>query len=63
MRVCKHGCDVKRFCFSRAIHESANLKNGFELKNSSTRLLYLPISSSAKTGEIFGNMLCYFFFA
>ena len=48
---------------SSANHESTNLKKGFDLKNSSTRLLYLPISSSAKTGEIFGNMLCYFFFA
>ena len=26
MRVCKHGCDVKMFCFSRAYHASTNLK-------------------------------------
>ena len=26
MRVCKHGCDVKMFCFSRANHSSTNLK-------------------------------------
>ena len=26
MRVCKHGCDVKLFCFSRANHASTNLK-------------------------------------
>ena len=26
MRVCKHGCDVKMFCFSRANHASTNLK-------------------------------------
>ena len=26
MRVCKHGCDVKMFCFSRANHVSTNLK-------------------------------------
>ena len=25
-RVCKHGCDVKVFCFSRANHASTNLK-------------------------------------
>ena len=25
MRVCKHGCDVKMFCFSRANHVSTNL--------------------------------------
>ena len=26
MRACKHGCDVKMFCFSRANHASTNLK-------------------------------------
>ena len=26
MRVCKHGCGVKMFCFSRANHASTNLK-------------------------------------
>ena len=26
MRLCKHGCDVKMFCFSRANHVSTNLK-------------------------------------
>ena len=26
MRVCKHGCDVKMFCFSRANQASRNLK-------------------------------------
>ena len=26
MRVCKHGCDVKVYCFSRANHASTNLK-------------------------------------
>ena len=26
MRVCKHGCDVKMFCFSRANHSSTNLE-------------------------------------
>ena len=25
MRVCKHGCDVKMFCFSRANHVNTNL--------------------------------------
>ena len=29
MRVCKHGCDVKMFCFSRANHVSTNLKKFF----------------------------------
>ena len=27
VRVCKHGCGVKLFCFSRANHASMNLKN------------------------------------
>ena len=31
MRVCKHGYDVKMFCFSRANHATTQ---GFELKNS-----------------------------
>ena len=26
MNVCKHGCGVKLFCFSRANHASTNLK-------------------------------------
>ena len=26
MRVSKHGCGVKKFCFSRANHASTNLK-------------------------------------
>ena len=61
MRVCKHGCDIKMFCFSRANHASANLKKVFELKTS-TSLLYSPISSSDETWKIFRNMLRQFFF-
>ena len=52
MRVCKHGCDVKMFCFSRANHASMNLKKGFEFKTSIS-LRYLPISSSAETWKFF----------
>ena len=37
MRVCKHGCDVKMFCFSRANHVSMNLKKVFKFK---TRQVY-----------------------
>ena len=59
MRVCKHGCDVKMFCFSRA-RVSMNLS--FWVQNS-TRLLYLPIPSSAETWKIFTNKLCQFCFA
>ena len=57
MRVCKHGCDVKMFCFSRANHASTN----FWVQNSK-RLLYLPILSSAETWKIFANKLYQFCF-
>ena len=50
MRVCKHGCGVKLFGFSRANHASMNLKS-FRVQNS-TSLLYLPISSSAEIWKI-----------
>ena len=50
MRVCKHGCGVKLFGFSRANHASMNLKS-FRVQNS-TSLLYLPIPSSAETWKI-----------
>ena len=50
MKVCKRGCDV-----NDVLHK---FEEGFELKNSSTSLLYLPISSSAETWKIFRNMLC-----
>ena len=32
MRVCKHGCDIKMFCFSRANHASTNLKKALSWK-------------------------------
>ena len=37
MRVCKHGCDVKMFCFSHAYHASTNLKKVLSWK---TRQIY-----------------------
>ena len=49
MKVCKRGCDV-----NDVLHK---FEKGFELKNSSRSLLYLPISSSAETWKIFRNML------
>ena len=57
MRVCKHDCDVKMFCFSRANHASTN----FWVQNS-TSLLYLPIPSSAETWKIVTKKVCQFFF-
>ena len=60
MRVCKHGCGVKLFGFSRANHVSANLKK-FSSSNS-TSLLYLPIPSSAETWKIVTKKVSQFFF-
>ena len=37
MRVCKHGCEVKMFCFSRANHASTNLK---KVSSRKTRQVY-----------------------
>ena len=47
MRACKHCCDVKMFCFSRANHARSSLKK-FSVDNS-TSSFYLPTSSSAET--------------
>ena len=39
MRVCKHGCDIKMFCFLRANRTSMNLKS-FWVENSTSLLIY-----------------------
>ena len=62
MRVCKHGCGVKLFDFSRPNHASTNFKKSFQVQTS-TSLLYLPIPSSAETWEIVTKKVCQFFFA
>ena len=59
MRLCKHGSDVKMFAFS-ALVTQARIWKSFWVQNS-TRLLYLPIPSSAETWKIFTNKLCQFF--
>ena len=51
MRVCKHGCDVKMFCFSSANHASTNLK-----KFSSSKRVKL------ETWKIVTKKVCQFFF-
>ena len=58
MRVCKHGCGVKLFGFSRANHASTKIR----VQNSKS-LLYLPIPSSAETWKIVTKKVCTFFFA
>ena len=40
MRVCKHGCGVKLFGFSRANHASTNLKKVFEFKTRQVYFIY-----------------------
>ena len=45
MRVCKHGCGVKMFCFSRANHASTNLK-----KFSSSKLDKFPLFAHSFVG-------------
>ena len=45
----------------RALITHARISKRFRVENS-TSLLYLPISSSAETWEIFTNMLSQFFF-
>ena len=48
MRVCKHGCDVKMFCFSRDNHASTNLK-----KFSSTKRVKFTLLTHSFVG---GNL-------
>ena len=40
MRVCKHSCDVKMFCFSRASHASTNLKKVLSWKTWQVYFIY-----------------------
>ena len=56
MRVCKHGCGVKMFCFSHDNHAGMNL-NSTILRN-----IY-PIPRRLKLGKSLQNMLCQFFFS
>ena len=61
MRVCKQGCGVKLFGFSRANHASTIWKSS-RVQNS-TSLLYLAIPSSAETWKIVTKKVSQFFFA
>ena len=61
MRVCKHVCASRCFAF-RALIMQARIWKRFWVKKNSTRLIYLPICSSAETWKIFRNMLCGFLF-
>ena len=61
MRVCKHGFDVKMFCFSRANHASTNLKTFSSSKLDKFTLFTIP--SSAETWKIVTKKVCQFVFA
>ena len=50
MRVCKHGCGVKLFGFSRANHASTNLKKVFEFKTQKVYFIY-PFLRRLKLGK------------
>ena len=50
MRVCKHGCDVKMFCFSRANHASTNLKKVLSWKTRQVYFIY-PFPRRLKLGK------------
>ena len=58
MRVFKHGCDVKMFCFSRANHASTNLKTFLSSKLDKFTLF---THSSAETWKIFTNLFSEFY--
>ena len=50
MRVCKHGCDIKMFCFSRANHASTNLKKVLSWKTRQVYFIY-PFPRRLKLGK------------
>ena len=50
MRVCKHGCDVNLFGFSRANQASTNLKKVLSLKTRQAYFIY-PFPSRLKLGK------------
>ena len=50
MRVCKHGCDVKMFYFSRANHASKKFEKVFEFKTRQVYFIY-PFLRRLKLGK------------
>ena len=50
MRVCKHGCGVKLFGFSRANHASTNLKKSSSSKTQKVYFIY-PFLRRLKLGK------------
>ena len=58
-RVCKHGCDVKMFCFSRANHASTNLKK-FLVETRQGYFIY-PFPCLVKLGKSLQTPVSIFF--
>ena len=50
MKVCKHGCDVKVFCFLRTDHASTNLKKFLKFKTQQVYFIY-PFHHPLKLGK------------
>ena len=61
MRVCKHGCDVKMFCFPRANHASSNLKKVLSWKTRQVYLIY-PFPRPLKLEKSLETCYVNFFF-
>ena len=62
MRVCKHGCDVKMFCFSRANHAGTNLKTVLSWKTRQSYFIY-PFPRRLKLEQSLETFFVNFFFA
>ena len=62
MRVCKHGCDVKMFCFSCANHASTNLKKVLSWKTRQIYFIY-PFPCRLKLEKSLETCCVNFFFA
>ena len=61
MRVCKHGCDVKMFCFSRANHASTNLRKISNWKISRQVYFIYPFLRRLKLGKSLDRCCVNFF--
>ena len=61
MRVCKHGCGVKMFCFSRANHASTNLKKVLSWKPRQVYFIH-PFPRRLKLGKSLERCCVIFFF-
>ena len=61
MRVCKHGCDIKMFYFSRANHASTNLKKVLSWKLRQVYFIH-PFPRRLKLGESLETCYVHFFF-